>query len=66
MVKNRDIEVNMQVGDLVKYRRCGTYGVITRAWEGKFNKVVKVLYEVLWADGTTSDVLPRRLEVVCK
>ena len=56
----------MQVGDLVKYRRCGTYGVITRAWEGKFNKVVKVLYEVLWADGTTSDVLPRRLEVVCK
>ena len=56
----------MKTGDLVRYKRCGTFGVITKVWEAQFNKAPKVLYEVLWADGTTSDVLPRRLEVVCR
>ena len=54
----------MQVGDLVRYRRCGTFGVITKVWNAKFNKIAIAMYEVLWVDGTKSDVLPRRLEVV--
>ena len=54
----------MQVGDLVKYKRCGTLGIITKAREARFNKIVKIMYEVLWSDGAISDVLPRQLEVV--
>ena len=56
----------MQVGDLVKYRRCGTFGVITNIRESRFNKKVIPLYVVLWVDGSISDVLARRLEVACK
>ena len=57
----------MKIGDLVKYRRCGTFGVITKVYEGQFNKSPKTICAVLWADGKTSDVMPRRLEVVaCK
>ena len=54
---------SMQVGDLVKYRRCGTFGVITNIRESRFNKKVIPLYVVLWVDGSISDVLARRLEV---
>ena len=54
----------MQVGDLVKYRSCGTFGVITKIREGRFNTTSYTMYQVLWADGHISDVLPKRLEVV--
>ena len=56
----------MQVGDLVKYRRCGTFGVITNIRQSRFNKKVIPIYIVHWADGSTSDSLARRLELVCK
>ena len=56
----------MKVGDLVKYRDSGVFGVIVQIREGRFNKTTYNLCEVLWVDGHTSDVLPRRLEAVCK
>ena len=63
----------MQVGDLVKYRRCGTHGVITRTWEVAMPQIsvapgyeVELMLEVLWSDGIVSDTSCRRVEVVCK
>jgi hypothetical protein len=56
----------VKVGDLVKYKSCGTFGVITKIREGRFNQTSYTLYEVIWSDGHTTDVLPRRLEAVCK
>ena len=60
----------MKVGDLVKYRRCGTYGVVTRTWATKsFYKDKyrpELMLEVLWSDGKISDTRCRRVEAVCK
>ena len=66
--------MDFKIGDLVRYRKCGTYGVVTRTWEvpmpklsGK-RKVVstELMLEVLWSDGKVSDTLSRRVTTVCK
>ena len=57
-------EDKMKVGDLVKYKSDGTFGVVTKIRDGRFNQSSYTLYEVIWSDGHTTDVLPRRLEVV--
>ena len=54
----------MQVGDLVKYRRCGTHGVIIYIWESQ--SPAELMLEVLWSDGEVSDTLSRRVVAVCK
>ena len=54
----------MKTGDLVKYKQCGTFGVITKVYEGQFNKSPRTICTVLLADGKTKDVMPRRLEVI--
>ena len=64
----------MKVGDLVKYKRCGTFGVISKIRElpqpnfdrtGRSIKYKKVLmYEVLWSDGAISDHSSSKLEVI--
>ena len=60
----------MQVGDLVKYRRCGTHGIVIRTWatksfkEGKYHP--ELMLEVHWIDGKVSDTRCRKVEVVCK
>jgi len=61
----------MKVGDLVKHKRCGTYGVVTRTWEiilpEIHGRTVKyrpdLMLEVLWSDGVTSDTRCKRVEV---
>tara|TARA_B100000963_G_scaffold8012_1_gene6273 strand:- start:3549 stop:3737 length:189 start_codon:yes stop_codon:yes gene_type:complete len=62
----------MQVGSLVKYRKCGTLGVIIRKREvdhpipeERFLST-KIMLEIAWLDGHVSDCPPRRVEVVCK
>ena len=62
----------MQVGSLVKYRKCGTLGVIIRKREvghpiskERFLST-KIMLEIAWLDGYVSDCPPRRVEVVCK
>ena len=52
----------MKVGDLVKYRRCGTHGVIIYIWESQ--SPAELMLEVLWMDGAISDTLSRRVEVI--
>ncbi len=61
----------MKVGDLVKYRKCGTLGVITRTWDiPKINESHwykypnEVMLEVLWSDGKVSDTRCGRVETV--
>ena len=58
----------MQVGDLVKYKKCGTHGIITRTWEVAMPKCFKplLMLEVLWVDGKISDTRCGRVEAVCK
>ena len=64
----------MQVGDLVKYKKCSTYGVITRVWEipkpnfsgRSIEYSTELMLEVLWSDGKVSDTLSRRVVAVCK
>ena len=64
----------MQVGDLVKYRKCSTHGVITRVWEipkpnfsgRSIEYSTELMLEVLWSDGKVSDTLSRRVVAVCK
>ena len=64
----------MQVGDLVKYKKCSTHGVITRVWEipkpnfsgRSIEYSTELMLEVLWSDGVISDTLSRRVVVVCK
>ena len=62
----------MKVGDLVKYKRCGTHGIVTRTWEITLPKIngrtveyrPDLMLEVLWADGKVSDTRCKRVEVV--
>ena len=62
----------MQVGDLVRYRKCGTHGVITRVWEipkpnfsgRSIEYSTELMLEVLWSDGVISDTQCGRVEVV--
>ena len=69
----------MKIGDLVKYKRCGTLGIISKIREhthSTFDRTIwqadkrhikykKVLmYEVLWSDGAISDHGSSKLEVV--
>jgi hypothetical protein len=62
----------MQVGDLVKHRKCSTHGVITRIWEipkpnfsgRRIEYSTELMLEVLWSDGKVSDTLSRRVVVV--
>lgn len=58
----------MKTGDLVKYKKCGTLGIITkiRELDAKFNSRVSYIYEVLWSDGLTTDQESYKLEAVCK
>ena len=61
----------MQVGDLVKYKRCGTHGIVTRTWEVVMPQIsgyplTDLMLEVLWSDGKVSDTRCRRVEAVCK
>ena len=64
----------MQVGDLVKYKRCGTHGIVTRTWEITMPEIhgrtIKhrpdLRLEVLWSDGKVSDTRCRKVEVICK
>ena len=63
---------SMQVGDLVKYKKCGTHGVITRTWEVAMPKISgrtveysnELMLEVLWVDGKISDTRCKRVEAV--
>ena len=64
----------MKVGDLVKYKRCGTHGIVTRTWEITLPEIhgrtVKyrpdLMLEVLWSDGKVSDTRSKRVEAICK
>jgi len=64
----------VQVGDLVKYRKCSTHGVIIRVWEipkpnfsgRSIEYSTELMLEVLWSDGKVSDTLSRRVVAVCK
>ena len=68
--------MDFKIGDLVRYRKCGTHGVVTRTWEvpmpklyrGNKRKAVstELMLEVLWSDGKVSDTLSRRVTAVCK
>ena len=54
----------MQVGDLVKYKSCGTHGIITKVYESHKHSWDDYMFEVIWIDGVTSDVPKRHIEVV--
>ena len=63
----------MKIGDLVRYRKCGTHGVVIRVREipthARFITTEysnELMLEVLWSDGKVSDTLSRRVTAVCK
>jgi len=55
---------DMQVGDLVKYKNCGTHGIITKVYEFHKHSWDDYYVEVVWMDGVTSDVPAIRIEVL--
>jgi len=60
----------MQVGDLVRYRKCGTLGVIICKREvlhpisKERSLSTKIMLEIAWTDGCVSDCPPIRVEAI--
>ena len=74
ITRTDEVIMDFKIGDLVRYRKCGTHGVITRTWEVPMPKLsgkrkvasTELMLEVLWSDGKVSDTLSRRVVAVCK
>ena len=74
ITQTNEVIMDFKIGDLVRYRKCGTHGVVTRTWEvpmptlpGKRKAVsTELMLEVLWSDGKISDTLSRRVTAVCR
>ena len=54
----------MNVGDLVRYNRDNTLGIITYVWVS--DRLSVELVEVMWADGHRSDTTTYHIEKVDK